>query len=161
MSNERVVDFVLRKAIDADIETITRAQLAMAWESEQLSLSAEIVKRGVRHIIEHPDQGFYLLAETDSQIVAACMILHEWSDWRCGRILWLHSLYVEPEFRRQGVFKAFYQHLQDMVKTNADLHGIRLYVDKSNHLAQLVYRTMGMSSDHYTLYEWMAPAVDP
>ena len=43
MSNERVVDFVLRKAIDADIETITRAQLAMAWESEQLSLSAEIV----------------------------------------------------------------------------------------------------------------------
>ena len=35
------------------------------------------------------------------------------------------------------------------------LAGLRLYVEKANHAAHQVYRAMGMSPDHYDLYEWL------
>lgn len=155
MRTEKVFDGVLRTATHGDIKAITKAQLAMAWESERLRLVEETVTRGVQHVVENPTLGFYLVAEAQGEVVAVCMILHEWSDWRCGRILWLHSLYVNPQCRRQGVFRAIYQHLQNLVKNTPDLHGIRLYVDNSNHVAQQTYQAIGMSNDHYTLYEWL------
>ena len=35
------------------------------------------------------------------------------------------------------------------------LRGLRLYVEKKNQPAQKVYRKLGMSDEHYHLFEWM------
>jgi ribosomal protein S18 acetylase RimI-like enzyme len=42
-----------------------------------------------------------------------------------------------------------------MVEESKDLRGLRLYVDKSNANAQKVYEALGMSGEHYHLYEWL------
>jgi hypothetical protein len=42
-----------------------------------------------------------------------------------------------------------------MVRESDELVGLRLYVDKSNKDAQSVYQTMGMTGEHYDLYEWL------
>ena len=85
------------------------------------------------------------------------MTVPEWSDWRNGTVLWVHSVYVVPEARRQGVFTAMYGHLRSAVERSDDLVGLRLYVDRANEPAQRVYEAMGMSRDHYHLYEWLKP----
>ena len=36
-----------------------------------------------------------------------------------------------------------------------DFRGIRLYVDKTNNIAQKVYEKLGMENQHYEMYEWM------
>ena len=48
-----------------------------------------------------------------------------------------------------------YRGLQDMVKANNEVKGIRLYVDKTNSKAQKVYEACGMPNEHYSLYEWL------
>ena len=84
------------------------------------------------------------------------MVLSEWSDWRAGRVLWLHSVYVEPEMRALGVFRSLYEHVKNLVVSDESLRGVRLYVDKSNKKAADVYRKLEMSSEHYDLFEWMS-----
>ena len=83
------------------------------------------------------------------------MAIPEWSDWRNGTVLWIHSLYVIPEVRRHGVFKKLYLNLKKQVEQSPELVGLRLYVDKQNNLAQTIYEKLGMSRDHYELYEWL------
>ncbi len=56
---------------------------------------------------------------------------------------------------RRGVFRTLYRHLRRRVKKSPRLKGLRLFVDKSNRRAHKVYQALGMSKDHYHLYEWL------
>lgn len=144
-----------RKAQPADHATITRFQLAMALETEKLSLDPEICSRGVRAVFDDPRKGAYYVCEKDGRIVASLLILPEWSDWRNGEVWWIHSVYVLPEERGGGAFRKLYEHIQGLVRADDQLRGLRLYVDKTNVSAQSVYRKLGMTDEHYYLFEWM------
>ena len=81
------------------------------------------------------------------------MITTEWSDWRNGFFWWVQSVYVKPGFRRQGVYRALYQHVSAAALAQGDVRGIRLYVAKDNLPAQKVYQRLGMADSGYNLYE--------
>ena len=147
----------IRKALPSDASTIADFQLAMALETEGLKLDPDTCRRGVRAVFEDPTKGAYTVAEAaDSGTVIACtLVIPEWSDWRAGTVWWIHSVYVRPEFRRHGVFRKIYAGLRAEVESRADLRGLRLYVERENTRAQATYRELGMSPDHYLLYEWL------
>lgn len=153
------VPFQVREATPADLEAIARFQVLMAMESEGMELVQETVLQGVRHVFAHPEIGYYLIAESTSGHPArtlGCMLVQkEWSDWRNRMVLWIHSLYVVPEARKQGVFRAFYAFLKDRVDGDPALGGLRLYVDRRNLSAQQAYENVGMTKEHYELYEWL------
>lgn len=138
-----------------DINTIVEFQLNMALETEELSLDPTIVKRGVEALFQDPNKGSYYVAKDQGLTVACLMTTPEWSEWRNGNVLWIQSVYVRPSHRGKGVFRQLYTHIQELVEKQADLRGIRLYVDKSNTDAQKVYDAIGMDNQHYQLYEWM------
>jgi RimJ/RimL family protein N-acetyltransferase len=48
-----------------------------------------------------------------------------------------------------------YLHLKDRVASDSGLAGLRLYVDKRNARAARVYDALGMSREHYDLFEWL------
>ena len=144
----------------ADIETIVDCQLRMAAESEGLELDRETVARGVRRVFDEPSIGRYWLAEADGDVVGCLLVLPEWSDWRNGTVLWIHSLYVRPGHRRRGVFRALYEHLRGVVEADESLKGLRLYVEKANAAARRAYEAVGMDGEHYRLYEWLKPRRD-
>jgi ribosomal protein S18 acetylase RimI-like enzyme len=145
----------IRPARPNDLETIVEFQLRMALETEGLSLEKETVTQGVRAVMEGRRHGQYYLAETGGRVVGCLLTLPEWSDWRNGTILWIHSLYVLPEHRRRGVFRSLYGHLRKMAEADPALKGLRLYVDRRNVAAKKVYEAMGMDAQHYELYEWL------
>ncbi len=95
------------------------------------------------------------MAEEKGKVVGVLLAIPEWSDWRNGTVLWIHSLYIIPQARRQGVFKKLYLNLKKQVEQAPELMGLRLYVDKRNKSAQEVYEKLGMSKEHYDLYEWL------
>lgn len=139
---------------DADI--IADYQVRMALETENLQLDPPTVNKGVQAVFDFPEKGKYFVAEDNDTVVGCLLTIPEWSDWRNGTVLWIHSVYVLPEYRSKGVFKMLYQNLVDMVNSpDNDLRGLRLYVDKSNQKAQQVYEKLGMSGEHYHLYEWL------
>ena len=148
-----------------DIETIVEFQIAMAWETEQFKLDRETVLAGVTAAMDDPNKGQYLVAEyldsenpndaQHSHVVGSLLILPEWSDWRNAAVMWIHSVYVQPESRGLGIYRSMYQHLVEEVQQRKDWCGLRLYVDHSNEKAQQVYQSLGMNCEHYKLYEWM------
>jgi len=138
-----------------DKSFIVNAQLKMAQESEGLGLDEQTVNKGVEYILDNPLVGFYLIAERENKNCACLLVLKEWSDWRCGNVLWIHSVYVIKESRRLGIYSKMYKHLQSIVQADESLRGLRLYVDKSNQPAIKTYEKLGMSQDHYHMYEWM------
>jgi GNAT superfamily N-acetyltransferase len=138
-----------------DWERIVGFEVRTAKETEGLVLNKDVVTKGVRGVFEEPARGTYWVAEEDGEIVGVCLAIPEWSDWRNGTVLWIHSLYVVPEARGRGIFKKLYENLKAQVEQSEGLIGLRLYVDKKNRLAQEVYERLGMSKDHYELYEWL------
>jgi GNAT superfamily N-acetyltransferase len=111
----------------------------------------------VQRVFDEPSIGRYWLAEADGDVVGCLLILPEWSDWRNGTVLWIHSLYVRPDHRRRGVFRALYEHLRGVVEADESLKGLRLYVEKANAAARRAYEAVGMDGEHYRLYEWLKP----
>jgi len=146
---------VIRKARPSDCKRIVDMQLLMARQTEGIELDRNVVNRGVRGVFDEPTRGIYWVAEQDRQILAVLLTIPEWSDWRNGTVLWIHSLYVIPEARRRGLFKKLYSNLKKQVRQSKQLMGLRLYVAKTNKSAQKVYEKLGMNKDHYELYEWL------
>lgn len=145
----------IRKAKETDLTTIVEFQLAMALETENLKLDKPTVEKGVSTAFSDSAKGQYFITEVDGEIAASLMITFEWSDWRNGVVYWIQSVFVKEEFRRLGIYRKMYAHIQGLVKKDDNVRGIRLYVDKSNIKAQKTYENTGMNGEHYQLFEWM------
>ncbi|MHC4559045.1 MAG: GNAT family N-acetyltransferase [Planctomycetota bacterium] len=138
---------------DRDIEALTEFNMAMAWETEQKKLSLPVAAKGVQKVLENPRHGFYLAAEVANEVVGSLMVTFEWSDWRCAVFWWIQSVYVKPEFRKQGIFKHLYEYLKDKASQEPNVCGFRLYVEQSNRIAQSTYGKVGMKDTRYRVYE--------
>lgn len=146
---------IVREARTSDIPSLLDFQLKMALETENVQLEILPLTQGMNKLFRDPGKGKYYVAEVNGEIAGCLMTTFEWSEWRCGTILWIQSVYVAGPWRKKGVFKAMYQHIHQLVSEDPDLKGIRLYVDKTNATAQKVYSGLGMNGDHYTVFEWM------
>jgi ribosomal protein S18 acetylase RimI-like enzyme len=146
----------VRAALPSDIPHLIRFQQMMAMETEQLVLNATILTRGIQALFDDPAKGKYYVAEVDGLIAGCLMTTYEWSDWRCGNILWIQSVYIDRAHRGKGLYKKMYEHIQSLVtQAGSEYRGIRLYVDKNNRAAQQVYEKLGMNGEHYQVYEWL------
>lgn len=94
-------------------------------------------------------------------IVGCLLVTPEWSDWRAGTWWWIQSVYVVPEARGRGVYRALYEHVRGRVEEDPGLLGLRLYVDRGNRGAQAAYEQLGMSRDHYDQFFWQKGAGAP
>lgn len=148
----------IRAADDLDHGFLVDSNVAMALETEQLHLDRERLAEGVAGILGDPSRGFYLIAEQRHGRVGCALVTGEASDWRNGLWWWLQSVYVRPEARRQGVFRALYRHVQDLAEARPDIIGLRLYVDADNEGAQATYARLGMARARYRMFE--LPLVD-
>ena len=141
----------IRKATRQDAEIIVKFNKAMALETENKTLDDDTLSKGVNHLFYEPNKGFYLLAEVNDEIAGQLMITTEWSDWRNSDFWWIQSVYVKSEFRRKGIYRQLHETVLKMVRENRELCGIRLYVDKSNVVAQETYRKLGMDESNYII----------
>lgn len=147
-------DYTIRRATLADAETIVEFNQLMAMETEDKKLPYAVISSGVKRLMQKPEYGFYLVAEhANGQTAGSCMLTMEWSDWRDGLFWWIQSVYVKAEFRKQGVYMAMYEKIQELALEAEDVYGFRLYVDKDNVVAQKTYEALGMKATDYLLYE--------
>ena len=145
---------VIRNGTVADAAAVTDANLQMAWESEQLRLDAATLAAGVGAALADPGKGRYFIAEMDEAFAGQLMITWEWSDWRNGNVWWIQSVYVRPEFRRRGVFRALYGRAREEAR-RAGAVGLRLYVERANAAGLGTYVALGMRRTHYDVMEEM------
>ena len=127
--------------------------MRLAEETEDLHLDAETVAKGVAAILSDTAKGLYYVAQVGNEIAGQVMITYEWSDWRNGNLWWLQSVYVRRDFRRKGVFRALFKHLQDLASSRGDVCGLRLYMHSENGRARNSYQQLGMKPTKYEVLE--------
>lgn len=146
------MSLLIRAATPEDVADLVDWNLAMAWETEHKRLDPDVLRRGVRGVLEHSRRGFYLVAERDGVAVGSLLVTYEWSDWRNGDFWWIQSVYVDSAARRGGVFRALYAAVAQRA-AEAGAVGLRLYVETGNQRAQRTYEGLGMQRCHYWMYE--------
>ena len=151
--------FFIRLAVAGDVDTLSAFNIAMARETEGLRLLPAVVAAGVRRVLADPALGFYLVAEEQGQAVACLLVTTEWSDWRNGCFWWIQSVYVLPQARRQGMFRALYRHVWQLAQAQPQVCGVRLYVERDNEAAQHTYRGLGMAETEYRVMEELRPGL--
>ena len=147
----------VRLARPEDAATVTSFSAAMALETEGRRLDLIRLHDGTIALLKSPDRGFFMVAELeqadDLQLLGQLMITYEWSDWRNGAFWWIQSVYVDPAWRRRGVFRRMHETVMATAKTSPNVCGVRLYVEESNGAAQAVYRRVGLTPSSYAIFE--------
>ena len=153
------INVQIRRATMSDVETISAFNAALARETEARILDGHLLRSGVEAIIQDPNKGWYAVAvsssgSVQSKVVAQILITFEWSDWRNGSFWWLQSLYVDQQYRQQGVFRQLYDYVYGQAQENSEkVCGFRLYVERENYQAHQVYAHMGFQETPYQMHE--------
>jgi ribosomal protein S18 acetylase RimI-like enzyme len=167
----------IRAAQESDAPHIADFNHRLARESEDRELDRETLARGVAALLADAARGQYWIAEAipaaagadaaadpaaadpaDSapMPVGQCLVTTEWSDWTNGRYWWFQSVYVVPEYRGHGVFRALWDHVETAARREGDVASLRLYVEQDNASARAVYEKLGMEETGYLVYEkWL------
>ena len=154
---DQVHQLTVRPANRNDVNFIVAFSAAMAWETEQRRLDETRLREGTQSLLETPSLGFFMVAEVRERehplVVGQLMITYEWSDWRNGVFWWIQSVYVDPAWRRRGVFRGMHEAVVSQAKADPKVCGIRLYVEQENRIAETVYRRVGLAQSAYKVYE--------
>jgi GNAT superfamily N-acetyltransferase len=150
----------IRRAVLSDSKALAEFNTSMARETEGIELIPSVIGSGVKAMIENPQMGFYLVVEDEGKIQASLMITAEWSDWRNGLFWWIQSVYVNQQYRRQGLYRKLYEHVKSLAEAENHVCGFRLYVEHDNQIAQKTYRTLGMDETSYKMYEELKPGTE-
>lgn len=147
-------DWQVIEATLADRDALVAGNCALAWESEAIRLDPEVVGRGVQAALADPERGFYLVAvDPEGRVLGQLMVTREWSDWRALWWYWIQSVYIVPEARRQGLYRALHDAVIARAHAASDVAGVRLYVEHDNLGAQKTYAAVGMEPAVYRIYE--------
>ena len=146
------VGIFVREAGQSDVSTLIEYNLSLANETESILLDKDILRLGIEKALELNDCR-YLVAELNNKIVGQTMVTSEWSDWRNGVIWWMQSVYVNPDYRKRGVFQSILKHIENLAEKIPEVKALRLYVMDDNQIAQRVYQNLGMNNSNYLVYE--------
>ena len=135
-----------------DADQITKNNVLLAKESENLTIDYKTAFEGVKAVLSDKKKGFYLVAEENNNIIGQMMITFEWSDWHNKNIWWLQSVYVHKSWRRKGVFTKLFKAIKkNALKNNIEV--LRLYVINGNIKAKETYIASGMQKKPYSIYQ--------
>lgn len=146
------------ETIHADIRRMTEAD-----KTEYFTMSKDFYSSGVTNsLIDDSGREKFWKEIISGEIVRAYIIGYgnktagyavccmSASQEACGRVLWLDELYIKPEFRGNGLGKAFFEFIE-----NSDEYGyVRLEVEHDNKRALKLYQSLGYADANYlSLYK--------
>src|SRR5262249_10231438 len=127
------MSLAVRRAVPADAAIVADYNRRLAEESEGKTLDPALLAAGVAAGPADVNTALSFVAEEGGAVLGQIMLTREWSDWRNGWIWWIQSVYVPPEARRRGVFRALFEHLPALARADPEVIGLRLYVERDNH----------------------------
>lgn len=143
----------IRKAEQKDMETLVDFNNRLALETENRPLDLPRLRASMQAILDDERKGVYLLACDGEEVLGQIMYVFEWSTWRNANFMWLTDLYVPPQHRKRGVFKALFHAVMDFYHSREDIIGLRFYVDKTNTAVVPLYKKVGWKESNYNLWE--------
>jgi GNAT superfamily N-acetyltransferase len=146
----------IRDAKLEDLDAIVEFNQSLASETESRRLPDEVVRQGVLAALNSDKRLRYWVAvnqDEPARLIGQAAVSYEWSDWRNGWIWWLQSVFVDEAFRGHGAFRALLDAIHEAARQDAQVIGLRLYVEHENARARSVYEKVGFIPAGYEVME--------
>lgn len=107
-------------------------------ETEDLDLELATVLSGTMNLLKRPSFGRYFVAYQESRpdVLMGMMMIHFETSFEVGGLIWwINSVYVHPDHRQKGVFRALYDHIIGQARADPWIKCVRLYVELTNERA--------------------------
>ena len=131
----------IRKMEPTDFDKILDMMLVF-YASDALLVHPEesVLRKTLADAIEAGPyvEGFVFCQEEEP--VGYGMIAKSYSTEMGGHCVWIEDIYIQPEFRGQGIGKAFFGWLE---QNHPEAARFRLEIEPDNHKAEALYRKMG------------------
>ena len=135
-------DLTIRKATRKDVEAVTRFCILGAKGTTNKDLNEEDVKAGISFVVrEHPD--FFLVAKKGNEYVGQLKVHVHYYDWYDATFWWIEHVYVDENYRRQGIARFMLDFVVELAKEHGYVKGLLLLVSKSNKAASRLYNEFG------------------
>ena len=143
---QRKSEIKVRLATLDEAEILADMNVKMAFETENKKLDKKVTLQATIEVMKNPKLGYYLIAfDKKNKPIGTTGITYEVSPAFGGIIHWIQSVYVVPEARNKGCFRALYNYVVEAAKKDKEVKCVRLYADQDNLQAQAVYEKLGMT----------------
>ena len=101
--------------------------------------------RTFEEMMRSQDHARCLIFEAGGRIAGYALLAITWSQEAGGRAVWVEEIYLLPEFRGQGMAKAFFAELRQLEPAAR----YRLETEPDNARAEKLYKSMGFEELGY------------
>ena len=150
----------VREATLDDVDVLVTFQLARGEETDSYARvttgkgpDPALLRAGIAAVFRSAERGFYIIAEVEGRSVAMLLVTYEWNEVRNATFWWIQSVYVDATWRRKGVYRTMHDYIFGAARARHEVCGVRLYVERTNRIAQQTYSSLGMAKSHYDMYE--------
>lgn len=106
----------------------------------------------IRHLVDHPDQGYQLVAEQDGIVVGFATLYFIWSTLKLKRFVVMNDLYVAASVRGQHVGEELFLAVMRYAR-DCDLGPVQWETAEDNRVARGLYAKMGGHLSPWVHYE--------
>ena len=153
------ISIIFGKPDHADI--LAEFNYKMGVETEDKHIDTALVSKAIHKLLSSQDEsgdqralGFYLVAVNLELTPIGCMMLTLEANPTVGGLVYMiQSVFVEKEYRKQGVFRKLFERAKQLGEQDPECRCLRLYVETENEVAQKVYQNMGMGEVDYSFME--------
>ena len=143
----------IRIATRDDASSIAEFNVIFAKANENRQLSLPVTAAGVRRVFDTFNNGLYIVAERDKEIIGTTMVTREWSDWSNGFFYCIQDIFVQENDPEYKIHDALLDKVTLLAAEHEDVCGIRLYVHKNDTQTQEHYKDKGLKKTKYRIYE--------
>lgn len=139
----------IREAGPDEIDLVVSLRVAMAEETDETKLSAQLVEATRRWLRENTQRGIMRswLVESDGKVVGTVSCRIRDTSPRehdlVGKEAYVHNLYVDPAYRSRGIGCALMQVLLDWCRDN----GYSRVALRASAMGRSLYERMGFVAD--------------
>jgi hypothetical protein len=145
--------FSIRIATRDDASSIAQFNVIFAKSNDNRQLSLPVTAAGVRRVFDTFNNGLYIVAERENEIIGVTMVTREWSDWSNGFFYCIQDIFVQAEDPNYEIHDALLNKVVELAKLNEDVCGIRLYVLDDDKKTQEHYTAKGIKKTKYQVFE--------
>lgn len=143
----------VRIATRDDAKEIAKFNVIFAKETVDKNLSLALTTEGVHQVFAKFNNGFYVIAKREENVVGVAMVTREWSDWSNGAFYCIQSIFAMHDADEQIIHDALFDKVKKLAKEHYDVCGLRLFVHKDDTETQKAYEKLGLVKTKYQLFE--------
>jgi ribosomal protein S18 acetylase RimI-like enzyme len=149
---------IFRPAVQADEQSLLRMMRNLAEQEPGAYVFDEpVVCEVLRKFLASPDLGRAWVFHEGETPVGYIVLTFGYSFEYHGRDSFIDELYIEPQFRRQGIGRRAMQFVEERAR-ELGVNAIHLEVDQGNDPAAELYRRAGYDDQaRFLMTKWLKP----